>query len=683
MHLSISDTQAVKSGGKGAYLSPDFLEKTLKTFYQARFMDEKMAKLVRQDKGGVFHLDSRGHELIGILSAFFLRPKTDWAFPYYRDRSFAFALGCSLEELFAAFLAKKAPHHSSGRMMPDHFSHKELRIPVQSSCVGSQFLQGVGCAHGIKLKNRQEVVYVSSGEGATSQGDFHEALNFASIHKLPVIFVIQDNGWAISVSSKEQTSGGCIGKIASSYADMFVEVFDGTHYLETCKALEKAVEKARSGYGPSVLVAKIPRMGAHSSSDDPKKYKSPEILEEEQKKDPLKRLEKWVLAESIFSQKQLDEWKSVAKKEVEKAAETAETFPNPCPKTVEQFVFQEVTLDETAEEPLGESVVMMDALNKALQEEMEKDPSVLVFGQDVAGGKGGVFGVTRSLTELFGEKRCFNTPLAESTIVGLAIGLSFNLAYRPVAEIQFCDYSWTAMNQLLNELSSIHYRSNGEWVCPVTIRMPYGAYIQGGPYHSQRIEGFLAHCPGLKIAIPSNASDAKRLLKASIRDPNPVIFLEHKLLYRQRVFVARPEPSSEALLPFGKAKVVKEGEHVTVVAYGMMVMMIHEIAVKLQKEGFFIELIDLRTIVPFDQNTVSQSVRKTGKLLIAQEASLFGGFGAEIAATIAKKDFAYLDAPIERIGALDTPIPYAKALEEEVLPQKSSIEKAIRKLIQY
>jgi 2-oxoisovalerate dehydrogenase E1 component len=325
----------------------------------------------------------------------------------------------------------------------------------------------------------------------------------------------------------------------------------------------------------------------------------------------------------------------------------------------------------------------MDALNHALLEEMERDKGVVVFGQDVARGKGGVFGITRSLSDQFGENRCFNTPLAESTIVGLAIGLSFDGFHKPVAEIQFADYSWTGMNQLFNELSSIYYRSNGQWNCPVVIRMPYGGYIQGGPYHSQSIEAFLSHCPGLKVVIPSNAADAKRLLKTAIRDPNPVIFLEHKALYRQRLFCARPETGADALLPFGKAETVRVGTDLTFVGWGMTVLMGVEAADILMKEGISVEVIDLRTLVPLDFAAVLASIQKTGKLLIAHEAPRNCGFGAEIAARAAEEAFHYLDAPVHRVGGKDCPVPYCKDLEEEVLPQKKDIENALRTLASY
>jgi 2-oxoisovalerate dehydrogenase E1 component len=653
--------------------------KTLEVLHIARFMDDKMTKLVRQNKGATFHLSILGHELIGALAALSLTPGTDWAYPYYRDRAFAIGLGCSPIDLFAAFLARDIPNHSGGRMMPEHFCQKELKILCQSSVVGSQFLQAVGTAKSSALRNASEVVYVSGGDGATSQGDFHEALNFSCIHNLPIVFVIQDNGWAISVPSSEQTAGASIAKMTSGYEGLSVFEIDGCDYFETTDALAKATQKARSNNGPSLIIAKVPRIGAHSSSDDPKKYKSDACILEDQKRDPLVRFESLLLELNVFTTQELESLRQKHFDLVEQAALAADLLPTPDPKTARDKVFfpyKPPILPASA----GESVVMMDAVNHALIEEMENDPSVLVFGQDVAHGKGGVFGITRSLTERFGVERCFNTPLAESTIVALAIGLSTS-GFKPVAEIQFSDYAWTAINQIINELSSMHYRSNGVYSCPLVIRMPYGGYIQGGPYHSQTPEAFYAHVPGLKIAIPSNASDAKRLLKSAIRDPNPVIFFEHKALYRQRVFCARKEPTD--LLPFGQAELVRVGESVTVVAWGMTVLLANEAANTLEKEGITIDLIDLRTIAPLDLQTILTSVKKTGKLLIVHEANLTAGFGAEIAALVAEHAFTYLDAPLRRIGGPDCPIPYAKILEDAVLPQTATVIDAIRDLAAY
>ncbi len=653
----------------------------LEVMYLTRFMDDKMSKLVKQNKGGTFHMPVTGHELIGVVSGLSLISGKDWGLPYYRDRGFALGLGCDPIELFGTFMARLVPHHSGGRMMPEHFSHKGLRIPCQSSVVGSQFLQAVGVALGVKLSGKDEVVYVSAGDGATSQGDFHEALNFACLHRLPVIFVIQNNGWAISVPLEEQTAGASIANISHGFKGLEVAEIDGCDYEQVSTAMAKAVERGRAGLGPSLIVAEVPRLCAHSSSDDPTKYKSQVAIEEECGRDPIPRYEQWLVQMGLATQEQIDEIRKKVQARVEQAAVEADQLPHPEAETAADRVFKEADcIVEIAASHSQESIVMVDALNHALDEEMALDKGIIVFGQDVAKGKGGVFGVTRHLTARHGDVRCFNSPLAESTIIGVATGLSFVDGFKPVIEIQFADYFWTGVNQLFNELSSIYYRSNGEWNCPVVVRMPCGGYIQGGPYHSQSIEGFIAHCPGLKVVMPSNAADAKRLLKAAIRDPNPVIFLEHKALYRQRMFAARPEPKEEEVLPLGKAEIVRTGTDLTVVAWGMSVCMAAEVLEQLSSEGISAELIDLRTIVPLDLEAILVSVRKTGKLLIAHEAPEFGGFGGEIAALVAERAFMYLDAPIMRLGAKHCPVPYSKILEDAILPQKKDLEAAVRKL---
>ncbi len=653
--------------------------KTLEAMYLTRFLDEKMMKMARQNKGGTFHLSSLGHEMIGTMCGLSLKAGHDWALPYYRDRPFAVGFGVDLKEMIAAFLAREIPTHSGGRMMPEHFTHKSMHIPCQSSVVGSQFLQAVGVAKGIQLTGRDQIVYVSGGDGSTSQGDFHEALNFATIHQLKILFVIQDNGWAISVPVHEQTAGGSIAKMARGYEGLDVHEIDGCDFEEISSALSASLCKN----GPSLIVAKIPRIGPHSSSDDPKKYKNEQMQLEDKMLDPIPRFEAWLQEMEILSKEEMETLRADCFNRVELAAEEADLEAHPVKEVHASKVFldvPEVDFPEKEVADTSEAVVMVDALNEALREEMQRDPGIVVFGQDVARGKGGVFGVTRELTALFGEKRCFNTPLAESTIMGLSLGMSLVEPLKPVAEIQFADYIWTGINQLFNEIASTLYRSNGQWSCPIVIRMPYGGYIQGGPYHSQSIEAFLAHCPGLKVVIPSNAADAKRLLKASIRDPNPVIFLEHKGLYRQRVFCARRSPGKEEILPLGKANIVREGTDVTLVGYGMMIFMAVEVAEKLAREGISVEIIDLRTIVPLDEESIAKSVRKTGKLVIAHEAPGNCGFGAEIAARICEKQFAYLDAPIVRVTGANCPVPYSKILEDEVLPQTQDLERALRDL---
>lgn len=656
--------------------------KALEVMVLTRFMDEKCFKLSRQNKGGTFQLSVAGHELVGALSALSLTPGKDWGLPYYRDRAFAIGLGSSITDLLGAFLGRDVPHHSGGRMMPEHFVHRELNIPCQSSCVGSQFLHAVGVAKGIQFEGGDAVVYVSGGEGATSQGDFHEAINFSCLHRLGIVFVIQDNGWAISVPSCDQTAGGSIAKMARGYEGLSVFEIDGCDFEQTAEALALAVEKARDN-GPSLVVAKVPRIGPHSNSDDPTKYQDQACMESAKAQDPIPRLERWIVERGLASREEIEEMKKMTFAQIEMAATEAEQIPFPAVSTAVDKVFAPVEEIQELESGRGEAIVIVDALNHALEEEMRRDDQIVIFGEDVAHGKGGVFGVTRGLTAKFGVERCFNSPLAESTIVGVALGMSLVGNIKPVVEIQFADYLWPGINQLFNEIASYYYRSNGEWNCPLVLRMPYGGYIQGGPYHSQSIEGFLAHCPGLKIVIPSNAADAKMLLKTSIRDPNPVIFLEHKGLYRQRVFCARPEPSEDELLPLGKAKVVREGADVTFVGWGMMICMVAEVAETLAQEGIQVEVIDLRTIVPLDMETVLKSVAKTGKLVVAHEAPKSGGFGAEIVARVTESAFQLLDAPIVRVAGKECAIPYCKILEDEVLPQRSDLEKALRELALY
>jgi 2-oxoisovalerate dehydrogenase E1 component len=649
---------------------------------RARYTDEKMFKLVRQNKGGTFQLASTGHELVGVIAAKALTPGKDWSCPYYRDQPFVIGLGAELDELFGVFMGRATKHHSSGRMMPFHFSHKPLRIFCQSSVVGSQILHAVGRAWAIRHLGLDEVVYVSCGDGATSQGDFHEALNFASIHKLPVIFCVQNNGIAISVPAHEQTAGGCLMDVIGGYHGLHADEVDGCDLEALIETFSNAVERGRQGNGPTVVMAHVPRLAPHSNSDDPKKY----LLEEELlalwERDPIKMFERYLNENFQFSS--FESMQQEVRDEVEEAFQRGEAMPFPERGSGLQKVFAPYTPSSMTLTPQqGEVVTMVDAINHALKEEMEKDPYVVVFGQDVAHGKGGVFGATRGLTQKFGNKRCFNTPLAESTIVGAAIGMGAEGLHKPVAEIQFADYLWTGINQLFNEASSIYYRSNGEWNVPIVLRMPCGGYIQGGPYHSQSIEGFLAHCPGLKVVFPSNAEDAKGLLKTAIRDPNPVLFLEHKALYRQTRFAARPEPSSEYLIPFGKARTVKEGTDVTVVTWGLMTLYSNDVAEKLQKEGCSVEVIDLRTLIPLDLDAVINSVKKTGKLLIVHEAQGTCGFGAEVAARISEHAFEYLDAPIVRVTGGDSAIPYSKPLEEERLPQPIEIEHALLRLMKY
>jgi 2-oxoisovalerate dehydrogenase E1 component len=652
----------------------------------SRLVDLKSLKLAKQNKGGTFQLSAGGHEMVGAVASQYLRRQFDWSCPYYRDQAMAIGVGSDLTELFGVFLGRETERQCCGRMMPYHYSDREQKIAIQSSVVGSQFLNAAGLAQSLQRQGGDEVVYVSGGDGSASQGDFAEALSYSALHRLPVIFVIQDNGWAISVSTREQVPGGSLFEAYRHRVGVEVHGVDGCNYDELATAFEAAAARGRAGEGPSLIVAQVPRLEAHSNSDNQGKYKSELQLETEKSRDPIPRFEALLLKEKVLTEAELERLKGELQQRVEEAAVAAEQIPFPKSSSAGEHLFAEWTPTNYQTCPLkgaSERIVMVDAINQALTEEMERDEGVVVFGEDVAHGKGGVFGVTRGLTERFGNDRCFNTPLAEATIIGVAVGLSLDGVHKPVAEIQFADYLWPGFDQLVSEAASICYRSAGEFHVPIVVRMPVGGYIQGGPYHSQSIEGILANCPGLKIAIPSNAADAKGLLKAAIRDPNPVVFLEHKALYRQAKFCARPEPSKEYLIPFGKAQIVKEGHDLTIVGWGMTVVMANDLALKLAQEGIEVEVIDLRTIVPVDIETVVESVKKTGKLLIAHEGPRNAGFGAEIAAQVAEEAFEHLDGPIARVCSLDCPVPYSKPIENGVLVQPEDLEAAVRELYAY
>ncbi|WP_375793231.1 thiamine pyrophosphate-dependent enzyme [Chlamydia sp. 12-01] len=667
------------------------IKEVLKLVWSLRFAENKMLLLSRQsDSGGTFQLSCAGHELAGVIAGKSLIPGKDWSFPYYRDQGFPIGLGCDLSEIFASFLARLAPNHSSGRMMPYHYSHKKLRICCQSSVVGTQFLQAAGRAWAAKHTKSKEVVYVSGGDGSTSQGEFHEMLNYVALHKLPLVTVVQNNAWAISVPFKDQCSTD-LARLGESYHDLSVYEVDGGDYFGLVDAFSKAVDQARNTSIPALILINVMRLEPHSNSDNHEKYRSREDLDHCISNDPLIRLEQQMIEECGISSVEILEIKAEAEAEVARACACAEGMPFPSKGSTSHDVFSPHTIslidyeDSLEAQRLRDTQpkVMRDAITEALVEEMNRDSGVIVFGEDVAGDKGGVFGVTRNLTDKFGAGRCFNTPLAEATIIGTAIGMAMDGIHKPVAEIQFADYIWPGINQLFSEASSIYYRSAGEWEVPLVIRAPCGGYIQGGPYHSQSIEAFLAHCPGIKVAYPSNAADAKALLKAAIRDPNPVVFLEHKALYQRRIFSACPVFSSDYVLPFGKAAITHPGSDLTIVSWGMSLVMSMEVAKELETLDISVEVIDLRTIVPCDFATVLESVKKTGKLLIAHEASEFCGFGSELAATVAEQAYSYLDAPIRRVAGLHAPVPYSKILENEVLPQKEKILQAAKSLAEF
>ncbi|MFA6540077.1 MAG: dehydrogenase E1 component subunit alpha/beta [Bacteroidota bacterium] len=672
------------SSSYSSLLSKDQLIFAYKKMLLARFIDEKEMNLLKQGKI-LFHISGPGHEAIQVAVAMAMKPAYDWAYPYYRDLAFSLAIGSTAKEILCENMHRIEGPSSHGRQMPSHFGDKKLRIVGQSSPTGTQYLQAVGTAMGSVKEKNDEITYVSSGEGATSEGEFWEAVNWATREKFPVLFCVQNNKYAISVPVEHQIAGGSLYKLTSGYPNLKRFKIDGTDFIESYKAAKEAVEYCRSGNGPAFIEAECVRLFPHSSSDDPKKYRTPEDIADDKLKDPLPKFEKFLLDHQIVDHREIDLLRKEIKKEIEEAADYAEAAASPTSDTAERNVFSpNVVIGEKGfEEPnhTGKSIVMVDAINHALHEEMKRNPKMLVYGEDVADGKGGVFSATKGLSSTFGIERCFNSPLAEASIVGTSIGLAVR-GFKPVVEIQFGDYIWPAFMQIKDELVHMRYRTDGEWSCPVVIRVAVGGYIRGGLYHSQSIEGIFTHIPGLWVAFPSTAADAKGLLKTAIREENPVLFCEHKGLYRQQ-FAATPEPSDDYCLPFGVAKIKKEGTDITIVTWGFMVQRSIEAARKLEERGVSVEVIDLRTLIPWDKETVYRSAKKTGKVLVVHEDSKTGGFGAEIAASIAEECFEFLDAPLARVASLDTPIAFAPALETTILPQEHHITEALEKLAAY
>jgi len=654
-----------------------------KTMATSRRTDEKMLTLLRQGKS-FFHIGASGHEGAQLACALQMDPGKDWSYPYYRDQTLAMGLGMTTEELFLGFLAKADDPGSGGRQLPQHYGHKDLNIVSQSSPTGTQYLQAVGTAMAARQDEKDAIVYVSSGEGTTSQGEFHEALNWASREKLPVLFHIEDNGFAISVPKSSQMAEGSVYDMVGGYGNLARFETDGTDFFESFQTFKEAITSIKAGKGPAIVVSNVVRLLPHSSSDDHRKYRDADELSEEQKRDPIEKFRGMCEQEGIVSSDEFQQvWNDVLS-EVDVAADKALSAPFPEKNTSVTHILNEspVEVEPSVSKETGDDIVIVDAINHALHEEMERNDKIILYGQDVADGKGGVFTATRGLSTEFGDDRVFNSPLAEASIVGTAVGAAV-AGLKPVVEIQFGDYIWTAMMQIRNEVATMRYRSNNSFTCPMVIRTPVGGYIHGGLCHSQSIEGFFMHLPGIHIVYPSNAADAKGLLKYACRVDDPVLFLEHKGMYRQG-FAKRPEPGEDYILPFGRAAVVREGHDLTIVTYGLMVHKATEAAKQLEKSsGASIEVIDLRTLNPLDKTTIGQSLQKTSKALVVYEDTLTAGPGAEVAAIIAEDFFELLDGPVLRVAAKDAPVPFNWDLEDEVLPQTEDILAAAERLLSY
>jgi len=665
---------------KGREVPSDLLVDLYRKMLHLYYVEDRIRTFVRAGKVS-FHASSRGHEKVQIAMSYLLEPGKDWFFPYYREKALMIGLGMPLVDIFLHMLSKGSDPCGGGHNMSEHFSSKDLRIVSPTACTGTQFLPAVGMARAIKCDGLDEVVYVSSGEGATSEGEFFEALNWAVREQLPVLFLIQNNGYAISVPQEIQT-GSHVEDISRGFNMRALHV-DGTRFTDMYFDLKPLVAEMRRGGGPRLIEAHVVRLDSHSSSDDQTKYRSQEELDAILKEDPLAHTAGVLLQKRILQEADIRRMHEEIKAEVDRAALEAERSPDPEPETAVHHIFSGSLPVSEARSPRNtskEPVTMVEAINRGLREEMERDPKIIMWGEDVADPKGGVFGVTRGLGTTF-PGRVTNAPLAEASIVGVAQGMAIG-GYRPVVEIQFGDYSFPGYMQMRNEIPTLRWRSGGVWSCPMVVRVAVGGYIRGGPFHSQCIEALYAHTPGWYIAYPSNAADAKGLVKSSCRMDDPVLFLEHKGLYRQ-VYSKAMEPDADYLLPFGVARVARHGTDVTAVTWGSGVVRCERAADALKEEGISVEVIDLRTIVPWDVETVLSSVRKTGKAIVVHEAILTGGFGGELVSRIASDAFEDLDGPVKRVGARDSFVPYAPSLEGYVLPSQEEVTSAIRELGNY
>jgi 2-oxoisovalerate dehydrogenase E1 component len=650
----------------------ELFQKMLGVYY----IEERLKILTRQGKIS-FLASTRGHEKVQVGTVMLMKPGYDWFFPYYREKAIAYALGMPVKDIFLHMLSREGDSSSNGRNMPEHFSSRKLHLVSQTACTGTQYLPAVGMAKALRKDGSDAIVYVSSGEGATSEGEFFEAVNWATREELPVLFVIQNNGYAISVPQNSQTSSE-IHRMAAAFGMPSYHV-DGTWYETMYQLMPGLIKRMRNGGGPALIEAQVVRLESHSSSDDQSKYRSQEELARARERDPIIQTEQYLLRHHIMSKEEIETMRAGIKGEVDKAADEADAAPQPEAGQILTKIYSSDNTPFFEEKPpvyvSEDTISMVEALNRGLREEMERNPKIVMWGEDIADPKGGVFGVTRGLTNQYPD-RVQNSPLSEASIVGVAGGMAID-GYKPIVEIQFADYSWPGFMQMRNEIPTLRWRSFGEWSDPVVVRMACGGRIKGGPFHSQCVEAIYGHTPGWYIVFPSNAEDAKGLIKTAARCDDPVLFLEHKRLYRHISAKSR-EPNSEYLIPFGKGKIKREGNAATIVTWGATVYTALEIA-----DEFDLEVIDLRTIVPMDDELVFNSVRKTNRVLVLHEDSVTLGWGAEVVARIAANCFGDLDAPVLRVGAKDSFVASAVSLEDEVLPSVEDLRRQVTALLKY
>jgi 2-oxoisovalerate dehydrogenase E1 component len=742
-------TNGTKRGKVYEGLTADQLIQAYRLMYTSRRIDDREILLKRQQKI-FFQMSGAGHEAIGVAAGLALKPGYDWFYPYYRDRAICLALGVKPYDMFLQGVGAANDPSSGGRQMPSHWSYPALHIVTQSSPTGSQILQAVGCAEGGRYFARRpkaaevpngpllakdardgapasnsfpdyrqfkqvtfqgdEITYVSLGDGTTSEGEFWEAMNACALGKLPVIFCVQDNGYAISVPVEVQTAGGNISRLVSGFPNFHFEEVDGTDPVASYGAFSRAVAFCRAGLGPALVHAHVIRPYSHSLSDDERLYRPDAERQRDAQRDPVTRTQMFLLREGILDDKGINQLEKEVETELQAAVDLALEALPPTPESITEYLYsphvdptspafdtQPAPVETaTSDGKKPTTKTMADLINATLRDEMKRDERIVIFGEDVADvsreeylkrklvkGKGGVFKLTFGLQNEFGGDRVFNSPLAEAAIVGRATGMATR-GLKPVVEIQFFDYIWPAMMQLRDELPTIRWRSNNGFSCPVVIRAAIGGYLTGGAiYHSQCGESIFTHIPGLRVVFPSNALDAAGLLRTAIRCDDPVLFLEHKRLYRE-AFGRAPYPGPEYMIPLGEAKIVLPGDNLTVITYGAVVPRALQAAQKLEREqGVKVELIDLRSLNPFDWDAIAASVSKTNRVLVAYEDTMSWGYGAEIAARIADQLFDKLDAPVRRVAAKDVFVAYQPILEDAILPQPNDLYLAMKELARY